>query len=589
MSQIFDYISRYRTLTKEKKGDNEVDTTLNIAVLASSTIQGMKEVLSVKCHELGITPNIYIADYNQYAQEILNGKSGLYISNPDIVFLFVDTRAILGEQYLLSSTISSAKRKTWVLEKHVEIVKLIGKLEHTLSAKIVMHNFEIPTHSPLGILENKEAFGLRESIQELNKKLQRTFRRNSQVFILEYELFSSRIGKEVLHNEKMYYLADFIIHPQYIPALADEYLAYIKPLTSKTKKCIILDLDNTLWGGIVGEEGLKGLQLGPTLEGRPFLEFQQYLLSLFNRGVLLAINSRNNADDALEVLRKHPYMVLREENFASIQINWDDKVANSIAIAEEIGIGLGSMVFIDDDPVNRDILRNALPEILVIDLPKDPALYVRTLLYMTDFNTLQLTREDTKKGKMYVGQRKRKEFQNTSADLSEYLRGLRMKVIVGEVQEHDIPRIAQLTQKTNQFNLTTKRYTEENIEQYIKKGHLIIKVAVRDKFGDSGIIGVAIVERDGDVWNINTFLLSCRVIGRDIEKVLLGYVLERAKKAKSVKVIGVFDTTKKNKLVKDFYKMNNFSLKKKKKEGTIWEYDVTDTFIYPDFITVIKG
>jgi len=325
----------------------------------------------------------------------------------------------------------------------------------------------------------------------------------------------------------MYYLADMRLDSRYMPDLCDAYLMYLKPFLSFIKKCIILDLDNTLWGGIIGEDGIGGIKLGPTPEGRPFMDFQKHLLSLFQRGVLLAIASRNNLEDALKAMREHPHMVLREEHFASMRINWDDKISNIKAIAEEINIGLDSMIFIDDDKTNRERVKKALPEVLVVDLPEDPALYARTLMEIDDFSTLQLTEEDRKRGEAYTAQRHRADLRK-GADLSDYLESLKTVVKIGVANPATIGRIAQLTQKTNQFNMTTKRYLEADIVRKAESGHfLILSLGLKDKFEDMGIIGVAIVETAADAWRIDNFLMSCRAIGRKAEEAFLAGILTK--------------------------------------------------------------
>ncbi len=366
------------------------------------------------------------------------------------------------------------------------------------------------------------------------------------------------------------------------------FFSYIKPLLL-TKKCLVLDLDDTLWGGIIGEDGLEGIKLGPTPEGRPFLEFQKYILSLFNRGIILAINSKNNLEDALNVLRKHPYAVLKEKHFASIKINWDDKISNMKAIADEINIGLDSLVFFDDDKLNREMVSSALPEVKVVDLPDDPSLYLKTLMELNDFNSFHFSEEDKARGRMYADQRKRQELSQTATDITEYLKALNMKVTIEPASPFNIPRISQLTQKTNQFNMTTRRYSEEDIKKLSgNKNYLVFSVKVEDKFGDNGITGIAIVKKEEKKWIIDSFLLSCRIIGRRVEETMLAYILEEAKKEKVKTLIGEFISTKKNTPAKEFYHKNGFKPIEKKGGVQWWEFLIKKEYKYPKFIKVVK-
>lgn len=566
------------------------ERTIRIALLSSFTIAGLKEVLLVKCRSENIFPQFYVGDYNQYNQEILDQSRGLYRFDPQLIILFIDTRTITGEQYFLPYQSSVQERKQWLQSKLKEILTLIQTMKEHSSAKILLHNFEVPWHSPLGILENKQEFGFRESIEALNAELRNALRNESQVFLLDYESFSSKTGKENLIDYKMYYLADMKLDPKKIPELCDTYLSYVKPMLSLARKCLVLDLDNVLWGGIIGEDGLEGIQLGPTPEGRPFLEFQKYLLSLYNRGVILAVNSSNNLDDAVNVFRNHPHMILKENHFASLQINWNDKISNMKAIAEEIDIGLDSLVFVDDNKGNREMVRKALSDIHVVELPDDPALYLKTLMEIDDFNSLQLTEEDKRRGKMYAEQRKRLEFQKVSTDITDYLRALETVVTIERASTFNIPRISQLTQKTNQFNTTTRRYLEEDVKRMANSDRfLVFSAKVEDKFGDNGITGAAIVEKAADKWRIDTFLLSCRVIGRKVEETLIAYIVNQAKRDSAKEVIGEFIPTKKNAPAKDFYRSSGFTLVGKDGDKETWQYDLGKGYEFPEFIKLIQS
>lgn len=566
-----------------------IKKAINIAILSSFTTRPIAKALEVRCQEIGVTPNIYLGRYNQYAQEILDVDSPLYASKRDLIILFVDTRAMLGDYFFLPYQMSEDDRRQWVDHKAHEVISLIDVLKRNTSAKVLLHNFEIPLHSPLGILEHKQPFGFKESIETLNFKLRDAFKNDSQVFVFDFDAFCAKVGKQSLLDHKMYYLGDIKLHVRHIPELCSEYLSFIKSMMAMAKKCIVLDLDNTLWGGIVGEDGMEGIKLGPTPEGRPFWEFQKYLLSLFQRGVILAINSKNNVEDALRVLREHPYAVLKEEHFAAMRINWEDKIANTKSLAEEMHIGLDSFVFFDDDKVNRELVSTVLPEVTVVDLPQDPALYVKTLMELDAFHILQLTGEDHERGKMYAQERQRKMLSETATDLTEYLHSLQMVVTIERASHLTIPRISQLTQKTNQFNMTTRRYTEEEIARMVQSNqYLVVSLRAEDKFGDNGTVGVAIVEKGNPAWRIDTFLLSCRVIGRRIEETLLAYLSQAARRAGAVQLIGEFISTGKNNPAEGFYGKNSFILRRTIDDKEMWEYDVEhNEHSFLDFIHAI--
>ncbi|MDH2899610.1 MAG: HAD-IIIC family phosphatase [archaeon] len=562
---------------------------IKIAILESFTLEGVREALLIKCLKEGIYPLIYTGSYNQYNQEILDSASNLYDFKPNIVILDLDTRTVAGENYFqLDSDGQSMHGKAWIKSTLSTILGLVQKIQENSKASILLHNFEVPTYSPLGIIDNKQSYSFRQLVQELNSELRDVLRNDPRTFLFDFERFASKIGKDNLIDYKMFYLGDFRINPKVIPDLCGEYVPYIRALLSMTKKCLVLDLDGVLWGGVIGEDGLSGIKLGPTPEGQPFLDLQKYILSLYNRGVILAINSANNVDDAMEVFRKHPYMMLKEDHFAAMQINWQDKVSNLKAIAEQVEIGIDSLVFVDDNHVNREVVKQALPEVLTIDLPSDPSLYPKTIMDMHVFDSLQLTSEDKVRGKMYAEQRKRQEFQRAAGDINEYLKVLQTVVTIEKASKFNIPRISQLTQKTNQFNVTTRRYMEDDITKMAGSDNfLVVSVKVEDKFGDSGLTGLAIIEKDPQRWRIDSFLLSCRVLGRNVEDTLLAYIIEQAAQEGARVLVGEFIPTKKNAPAKDFFAEHGFSKVSELNGSEIWEYDLQQVRPFPQFVKVV--
>lgn len=569
---IADFFKKDRELQKTSPVSGR---PVKVALLSSFTTKGMKEVLHVKCAELGISAEFYEGSYNQYAQEILDPASGLYKFQGDLVFLFIDTRTLFEDKVFSFYDLNPGQRSEFIQKKFDELANLVGTLKNNFQGKIVMHNFEVSTLSPMGILENKQTPGLRSSVNDLNRRLEEKYATDTQVFVFDFEEFSSKFGKDRIFNYKMYYLADIKIDLETIPSLVNEYLRYIKPLLGMTKKCLVLDLDNVLWGGVVGEEGALGIKLGPTPEGRPFWELQKYLLSLHKRGIILAINSKNNPEDIAEVFAKNEYMILREKHFAAAEINWNDKATNMRAIIADLNIGAESLVFIDDDRFNQDLIKTEFPEIKVVDLPADPALYLKTIADLDAFETFALTAEDLKKGEMYAQERQRKKIRADVANIDEYLEKLQIQVTIEAANEETIPRIAQLTQKTNQFNMTTRRYQIEDIKSFVADANYgVWAVKVKDNLGDYGLTGAAIVKKNLHFWEIDTFLLSCRVIGRRVEDTLLAFLVENAKKAGVKKLKAEFISTRKNLPARDFYKNSKFTLVSEKDNIQIWEYNI---------------
>ena len=460
----------------------------------------------------------------------------------------------------------------------------IETFEKNSNKKLVIYNFQVPSFSPGGIIENKSEFGLHELINEFNKSLVELTKKNNSLFIFDFNQFVLKYGENNIFNYKQFFLGDIQISFDYIPFLANYMFAYIKPILGLNKKCIVLDLDNTLWGGIIGEDGFNGIELGHTPNGKAYVEFQKKLLSLWQQGIILAINSKNNFEDAMKVINEHPNMILKEEHFASIQINWNDKALNLKQISNEINIGTDSMVFFDDDKLNQERIKQEFPLVLTVELTKDPSDYVKILEELKEFDVLSRTEEDNKRGQMYTQQRKRKEFEETVSDLNQFLDQLNIKVKIEDSNEFLIPRISQLTLKTNQFNLTTKRYQEEDIQKFTLDDNFKIGCAnVQDKFGDNGITGVFIIKKNDKVWNLDTFLLSCRVMGRGVENLILSHLLQDAKKNGIKEFIAEFIPTEKNKPSSNFLKENGFI-----KRENYWVFDLEKNIEQPKHLELVK-
>lgn len=319
------------------------------------------------------------------------------------------------------------------------------------------------------------------------------------------------------------------------------------------KKCIVLDLDNTLWGGIVGEDGIENLALSVAAPGNSFLAFQQALLDHYDRGIILAINSRNNPNDAWEVIRTHPNMILKEHHFAAHRMNWQDKSENMKELAKELNIGLDSMVFLDDDPTNRELVRALVPEVEVPELPQDPADYASFLHSLPYFESQVITDEDKMRGNLYVTERLRKEAERTYETKEEYLASLRLKFFIHENDASCLPRLSQLTEKTNQFNVHKKPMTEDEIRAYCEDpGRGLFYGRLLDVFGDYGVITLALIEKSPEEWHISTLLMSCRVFGRGVEEAFFSCIVERAREVGVQRITVNFVPSEKNMPAKDF-------------------------------------
>ena len=563
--------------------DNEHKNHTNIAFLSSFTINGLSETVQVKCNEKKIYCDTYAGAYNQFSQEILNLKSKLYDFTPNLTFLILDLRSVLGDLFFFPYSYTEKEKKELINSKLNELFEIITFFVKNSNSKLVLTNFNSPSYSSYGIASMKSNFNLKDMVLYMNKKLQEFTINENSIFIFDFDAFVSKFGEKNVFNYQNYFFGDIKIDLDYIPYFANELIPYIIAQLGISKKCIVLDLDNTLWGGTVGEDGFDGIKLGPQLPGNTYLEFQKNLKALKNRGIILAINSKNNFNDAIQVINEHPNMILRKEDFSSIMINWNNKVSNMYEIAQELNIGLDSIVFFDDDPVNRELMRTSLPDILTVELPKDSSEYVNTLHELPEFSMFEITDEDSKRSEMYAQQQTRKEFEISTPNLEDLLRNLSLELIIKKSNNFTNPRISQLILKTNQFNLTTKRYTAEEILNFTNDENIIVGCAqVKDKFGDHGITGVFIIKKsNSNEWFLDTFLLSCRIIGREIEKGILNYIINEAKK-NGIKIIkSQYVRTEKNTPIQDFLPNCGF-----KQINNFWEYDLNNAFNMPDFIKI---
>jgi len=555
---------------------------IRIAFVGSFTLNGFEETIQVECNEEKINCTTYNSPYNQFNQEILNENSNLYKFKPDIIFLLIDNRTILGDLFYFTNINSEKEKKKIVDKKFNELDGLIETVTKKIQSKIVIANFVIPTYTSLGIYESKIEYGIKEIILDLNKKLKTMSKNIDSCYVYDFNSFVTKFGeKNVLDYKKMNY-GDIKIDFDIIPYLIYEFLGYVKPILGLNKKCIVLDLDNTLWGNIVGEDGFEGIKIGPYIEGKSFVEFQKVIKSLSENGIILAINSKNNQKEAMKVINEHPHMILRENDFSCIKINWNDKISNMKEISNELNIGLDSIVFFDDDPVNRELIRISIPEINTIELPKDPSTYAQILRNLNDFNTLKITQDDTKRKIMYKQEQNRQKLESSTKNLNEYLKKLDIKIKIKLNDKISISRISQLILKTNQFNLTTKRYQEEEIKEFVKNEKMIVGCSeVEDKFGENGITNVFIIKTKSNEWIIDTFLLSCRIMGRGIEEGILSKILEIAKKKGVEKITATFIPTEKNKPAENFLKNYGF-----KKEGENWTFLLKNKIKIPNYLQV---
>jgi FkbH-like protein len=572
---------------------NLPDQNLRIALLGNATLDHLNSYLKVACYAAGLRPQIYQAGFDQYTQEILNPTSGLYAFAPDVVICAIHSSRLFPTIHDYPFDLSVAERHSEIDAGLKTLDSLLEVLTSRTPAMVLVHNFVSPQYPVLGILDARDEFGQAAAFAEINTRVAELARtKYKSVYVVDEERIQSRSGKSEATDARTWLTARMPWSESVLSRLSREYLRFIRAAKGLSRKCVVLDLDNTLWGGVVGEDGLAGIQLGAEAPGNAFVAFQRELERLWRRGILLAICSKNNPDDALPVFEHHPEMVLKLSHFAAQRINWQPKSQNIAEIARELNIGLDSLVFLDDNPVERAAVRAALPQVLTPELPTDPAEYRRALLEVAEvFDTLAVTAEDRDRNRLYVEQRARQEAQTAiqagGSSLEDYLADLQIVVDIEPDTEVSLPRIAQLTGKTNQFNLTTRRYTEAEILQKKSEGWRVYSARVGDRFGDNGLTGVALVAPSRDTWTIDSLLLSCRVMGRGVETAILAYLVDEARRAGATFLDAEYLPTPKNDVVRNLYRDHGFTQVGSGDTATRWRLNLADSAIQaPPYLTV---
>ncbi len=412
----------------------------------------------------------------------------------------------------------------------------------------------------------EDDYAVRGAIGRYNEAMFEAERIHGNLKVLDFSEFTRNHPAADLIDWKFYFISQMVINPKLTKDFQTWWNRKLESIALKRKKCIVLDLDNTLWGGVLGEDGISGIKIGGDYPGKAFAFFQKSLLQLSKAGVILTVCSKNNEADVLEAWEKNPFMVLKKEHVAAYRINWTDKATNIKELAEELNIGLDSFVFLDDNPTERELIKQMLPMVSVPDFPAQP--YELPVLFkklVEDyFKVYSVTEEDKKKTEQYKANAARAQAQQSFSDFSAFLESLDIRITIEAANEFNIPRISQMTQKTNQFNLTTKRYTEAEVKSFLADGWIIWCISVADRFGDNGITGCIMVNGD----TIDTFLLSCRILGKGIEKAFIKKILSLLNESEVDTIKAAYVPTAKNALVADFYDRCGFSCIAQETDGS---------------------
>ncbi len=537
--------------------------------LGNFTLDLLLTAFRYACYSDGLRPDLRAFSGEDVLQAIMQEENNLLDETLDLVCLCL-RREPLG----LSPFYDPGKEagEEGGEARALQFLKscLLGVRQRT-RAPILIHNFDVPVHSAAGIRDLRSRDGCINRVRQLNLSLVDLAAGLDGVHLIDIDLLQSRLGNSGLHDRRFWHLGRSPYTPVAAQLIASETMRAVRSLTGRARKCLVLDCDNTLWGGVVGEVGSQGIQLGGEYPGAAYQEFQRAVLALHDIGVVLALCSKNNEADVLEILERHPEMVLRSEHFVAMRINWQDKAANLMEISREINLGLDSFVFADDSRFEVGLVDRLLPQVATLLLPDDPARYVDALLTPGVFDSLEFSGEDKSRNAMYraEAQRKLAMRQNAHATVEDFYRDLHMKVRIDDADDMSSPRIAQLTQRSNQFNLTTVRYSETMIRELVESDVAVVRgLRLSDSFGDLGLVGVSVLRCNGPDCVIEAFLLSCRALGRGVERVLLKDCEIMARKLGLNRLAGSYIPSSRNMQVKDFFDRNGFVLLGTDPDGT---------------------
>jgi FkbH-like protein len=534
---------------------------LRVALLGNHTMDPLATRLSVHAAVAGTNLQTLVAPWGQYAQAVLDRGSGLHEFQPRLMFLSLAMRALSPAVHGDFPGLSMAAREA---ERDRILAHIDDWVRAALAATnslLLIANFQRPVHNALGTADAREPLGEAEFYLTLNLELLRRYRQERRVCIVDVDRLALGFGADRAFSERLYHMAKLPWTEGFLARLAHELMRYVLASRGLAKKCLVVDLDNTLWGGVVGEDGAQAIEIGsgsPT--GEAYEAFQRVIKGIQAQGVVLAICSKNNPADVDEAFAAHPDMPLRRSDFVAEQVSWDPKPAGIAAIADALGIGIDSMAFVDDNPAEREIVRHALPDVAVIDLPADPADYADALRRQVLFDRLDVTAEDRARSGHYAQQAERQRFESATYDLPGYLAGLGTELVVRSAAPSDLARLHQLFTKTNQFNLTSRRYSPAEIERFLADEQCDLGIArMRDRFGDLGVIALYLVHRESGCAEIDSFVMSCRALGRDAETAFMNWLKERHAGGSSP-IAACFIPTPRNAPARDFLERQGFRL-----------------------------
>jgi FkbH-like protein len=523
--------------------------SVRVAILADCAIQQLTMLLKTLAARNGVALDVYEGGYDNIDLEILNPESGLYGFGAQYLVVLMSAEK-------LKSRLYDASDRTAFVADIVERIETLwaafGKLS---SATIVQSTFVLPSERAFGNYELKVADSIGATFTEINHQIAARARSAKNVLLNDVDFLAASIGRRQWLDPRLWNMAKIPCRLEHMPRLAQSLLDMVLAATGIFTKCVVLDLDNTLWGGVIGDDGLEGIALGEFDEGEAYVSLQKFLRELKRRGIILAVVTKNEHANAILPFKEHPYMVLKEEDISAFVANWDNKADNIRLVQRTLNIGFDSFVFLDDNPFERNIVREYVSNVLIPELPEDPSSYLETLADLNLFETASFSEADLQRAGQYREEAQREIIKTQFTNVNEYLLSLGMQIKLERFNAFNLPRIAQLIQRSNQFNLMTRRYGEAACEAMMKDASFApLTLKLSDKFGDYGLISVVILKPSGEDLEIDEYLMSCRVLQRGVESFAMNNIFAYAQRLGAKRVVGRYIPTAKNDMVKDFFR-----------------------------------
>ncbi len=528
---------------------------IRLAVLCDYSSQHLAVAVKGYGIEKKTLVDIYEADYDQIEQQVFNGASAFYAFQPEFVFLSKSSYKLLDAFYATAV----AERSSFAERTMLQLRTLIATAQQRLNATIILTNFIELNDAVFGNYAANVSVSFLYQVRKLNLLLMEEAQAGQGLLIADVQSLASEAGLVNLVDQKALLKADMIWNFQSLPAIAKTIVGLMEAVKGVFKKCLVLDLDNTLWGGVIGDDGLEGIELGDYGNGKAFSRLQKWTKELGRRGIILCVCSKNNEAVAKEVFEKHPDTVLTLNDISVFAANWNNKVDNLHYIKATLNIGFDTMVFVDDNPFERQMVKEAIPELEVPEMPEDPVEYLPFLQSLNLFETVSYTAEDGQRSALYNQEAERVAYQQVYKNETTYLQSLQMVAEIKSLSSFTIPRAAQLSQRSNQFNLRTVRYTEADLKRLeLAPDYLPFVVSLRDKFGDYGIISFVVLKKESETLFVESWMMSCRVLKRGVEQTVLNHIVELAKESGCKTITGEYIASAKNSLVKDHYQHLGF-------------------------------